>query len=657
MPPRPNPSRWVILTLCCVVLFGSYYCYDNPAALHDQLHDQLVPSAITSTAFEYYFSLFYTAYSVPNVVLPFFGGLLADRWGAARCASLCVVCITIGQLVVSAGVSFQSVSLIVFGRVLFGVGGESLCVAISALLQQVFAGAEVGLAMGLNLSVSRLGSVINNVVSPYLAFTSGGVVAPFLFGAGLCVLSLFSALALIPMSISNITSQDSNQNQNANDNHVDVNDSDASVGSAFSEDEENEFSPNKLRTPRIPRNRNGGNQNNSSESILRCCSFGSRFYLMVGSCIVVYGTVLPFNNVASALLIEKYICHGQCCPAASTTISSSLLIEIDATPRKKGNIETKLKQKARASKPNRQKEKLKLDVVSTTTTTVDATRSPTNIDTHSAINSATAAATSTTTTTPVAPLPHRHHQCSRAIEAEAQASYVMGIPFLVSALMTPFIGLFADRFGGASTLTLTSPFILVLVHCLLITTTIVPIFPLVAQGIAYSMYAAALWPLIGRAVRKEDVGTAYGVTTALQNIGLATIPPVVASLRVKNGNYDSVESLFIVLSISGVVFGLGLLLVDGTYYHCMLNRPLRLTAADDTTTTTNSSRNSNNNSNSHQARRRRRRRLSEYDHEIPSDFFDDQRIREEATSLLEAEGASSSFVNDEQENSMDYGIN
>ena len=154
----------------------------------------------------------------------------------------------------------------------------------------------------------------------------------------------------------------------------------------------------------------------------------------------------------------------------------------------------------------------------------------------------------------------------------------MGIPFLVSALMTPIVGLCADRFGGASSMTLAAPIVLVLVHFLLMTTSIVPIFPMVAQGVAYSMYAAALWPLIGRAVRADDVGVAYGVTTALQNIGLATIPPVVAALRVKAGNYDSVEALFIVLSISGVVFGLGLLLVDGTYYKCTLNRPLRYTS-------------------------------------------------------------------------------
>ncbi len=66
--------RWATLFLCCVVLFGAYYCYDNPAALHDQLRARLVPGAVAKGAFEYDFNLLYTVYSAPNVLLPLLGG-------------------------------------------------------------------------------------------------------------------------------------------------------------------------------------------------------------------------------------------------------------------------------------------------------------------------------------------------------------------------------------------------------------------------------------------------------------------------------------------------------------------------------------------------------------------------------------------------------
>ena len=78
-PAAPLRLRWATLFLCCVVLFGAYYCYDNPAALHDQLRARLVPRAIPSGAFEYDFNLMYTVYSAPNIILPLVGGYVSAR--------------------------------------------------------------------------------------------------------------------------------------------------------------------------------------------------------------------------------------------------------------------------------------------------------------------------------------------------------------------------------------------------------------------------------------------------------------------------------------------------------------------------------------------------------------------------------------------------
>jgi hypothetical protein len=39
------------------------------------------------------------------------------------------------------------------------------------------------------------------------------------------------------------------------------------------------------------------------------------------------------------------------------------------------------------------------------------------------------------------------------------------------------------------------------------------------MGLFYSGYAAVLWPCIPMVVSKKSVGTAFGVTTALQNLG------------------------------------------------------------------------------------------------------------------------------------------
>ena len=54
---------------------GSYFCYDNPAVMETTLEDppyNLKPSQ---------YSLLYSVYSIPNMVLPLFGGVFLDKIG------------------------------------------------------------------------------------------------------------------------------------------------------------------------------------------------------------------------------------------------------------------------------------------------------------------------------------------------------------------------------------------------------------------------------------------------------------------------------------------------------------------------------------------------------------------------------------------------
>jgi MFS family permease len=44
------------------------------------------------------FSLLYTVYSIPNVILPFFGGFFVDKFGARACLLVFTVCILVGQV-------------------------------------------------------------------------------------------------------------------------------------------------------------------------------------------------------------------------------------------------------------------------------------------------------------------------------------------------------------------------------------------------------------------------------------------------------------------------------------------------------------------------------------------------------------------------------
>jgi MFS family permease len=186
--------RWVILFLTCILMIGNYYCYDIPAAMKTQLDDYMG----NPSNFETYFSLLYTLYSIPNIILPFFGGFFVDKVGVRLCLIIFVVLIAAGQVVFAFGVSIKSWPVMFIGRIIYGFGGESISVANSSILADWFVNKEVAFAFGLNLSVARLGSVFNNLLSPILA-DSAGVPFALWFGTILCASSVGCALLMAPI--------------------------------------------------------------------------------------------------------------------------------------------------------------------------------------------------------------------------------------------------------------------------------------------------------------------------------------------------------------------------------------------------------------------------------------------------------------------------
>jgi len=173
--------RWLILLLTCIMMMGSYYAVDNPAALKTQIDDYMRNPA----DYETLYSLLYTLYSVPNVFLPFFGGYFVDKLGVRLCLTVFSSLIATGQVIFALGLSIRSWPVMLVGRTVFGFGGESLGVANSAILASWFKGKELAFAFGLNLSIARVGSVINNIASPALA-ESFSVPFALWFSAILC---------------------------------------------------------------------------------------------------------------------------------------------------------------------------------------------------------------------------------------------------------------------------------------------------------------------------------------------------------------------------------------------------------------------------------------------------------------------------------------
>jgi nitrate/nitrite transporter NarK len=246
--------RWPILVLSCMAMFGSYYCYDNPSALQTPLQN-----ALNIDHMEY--NWLYSVYSLPNMILPLFGGILVDKLSVNICIVLFLSFIVVGQALFALGVTIKSYALMLVGRTIFGFGGESLCVAESTLLAVWFKGKEVALAMGINLTVARLGSVANDNLSPFW-FRHSGLDTAVWFGFGLAIVCMVCVLGMVVL-----------------DKHA------TKKYGGHAKDENQEEKPFQIRD---------------------LLDFNVSFWLISISCLVVYGTVLPFNNVSQSFLMQKY---------------------------------------------------------------------------------------------------------------------------------------------------------------------------------------------------------------------------------------------------------------------------------------------------------------------------------------------------------------
>lgn len=130
---RRTPFRFVVLPCAAVTMFGSYYFFDQCSASEDPVREKL---NITNTQFGFLQSV----YSWPNTVLPLFGGVLIDRIGIRKSMLMFFSLVFAGQFVYSLGLGAGSFGITIAGRGIFGLGGESMNVAILALIAMWFRG-------------------------------------------------------------------------------------------------------------------------------------------------------------------------------------------------------------------------------------------------------------------------------------------------------------------------------------------------------------------------------------------------------------------------------------------------------------------------------------------------------------------------------------
>lgn len=184
--PKNGPTKWWILAFISALLFGNYYVYDAIAPLADQLQTELGFSDTQLGSLN-------AIYSLPNIFLVLIGGLLIDRYGPARVTLWTTGICLAGAILTAVRGDFLTMAA---GRFLFGIGGETMIVAMTAAIAMWFKRSTLAFAMALSLSIARAGSYAADV-SPIWAssFYEQGWQPPLWLAAGMAGLSFLMAIA------------------------------------------------------------------------------------------------------------------------------------------------------------------------------------------------------------------------------------------------------------------------------------------------------------------------------------------------------------------------------------------------------------------------------------------------------------------------------
>jgi len=409
-PTRPI-YRFINLLFISSLSFGSYFAYDIIGAIAPSLIEELKAARATVGTMN-------TMYSIAAILVVLFGGMLIDRLGTRRASIIFSVLVLAGAAIVWQA---KSIPLIFLGRFIFGAGSEPLVVAQSAMLARWFKNKEMAMAFGVQLTVSRLGSLFAFNTGELFSSYFGSYRYALMAAVGACALSLVGNLFYIVMD---------KRGEKA------LNLRDESAGDKIVFKDIKEFKPT--------------------------------FWCVTGLCFTFYAAIFPFQSLSTDFFVTKWGI------ARTAEASGSFLAQVF------NNL---------------------LHIFST-------------------------------------------------------AGGITSIIIFASMILAPFAGRLVDRVGKRTTFMIAGSLLLIPCHLALGLTKIYPVYPMILLGFAFVLVPAALWPSVPLIVRSERVGTAFGLMTAIQNIGLGLFPLLNGLLRDKTGSYVASQTMFASLGLIGLMFAL-----------------------------------------------------------------------------------------------------
>ncbi|EGC33659.1 hypothetical protein DICPUDRAFT_94995 [Dictyostelium purpureum] len=156
---RNNKKRIATVFLIINLGFPVFLSYNNPSSMVQIFKREY---SIDATQF----GRLYSIYALPNVIMVFLGGILVDLIGTNKSSLIFSTILTISTILAAISSSTHSYGLLMFSRVLLGLGGESLLVCIATFITDMFEANQVSLVMGIEATWVQFGSLVAFGVLP-----------------------------------------------------------------------------------------------------------------------------------------------------------------------------------------------------------------------------------------------------------------------------------------------------------------------------------------------------------------------------------------------------------------------------------------------------------------------------------------------------------
>lgn len=187
---KNKPSkRWIIVFCDIFINISKFYCMDSALALQTFFYSGKFN--LSSTQYNLFYSIF--AYLF---MLTFFSGYFVEKIGVRfSLFFFCLLCF-IGHFFFTFGATYQNYSLMLFGRLIFGVACYSVEICQDILLTEWFFNKELAFSVGVGFASCRLGSALTNLITPKIIAVAS-VFEALLIGLILSFLGLICSIFMV----------------------------------------------------------------------------------------------------------------------------------------------------------------------------------------------------------------------------------------------------------------------------------------------------------------------------------------------------------------------------------------------------------------------------------------------------------------------------